>query len=216
MKIKKLLHSCLLIEENDKNILIDPGSWSFSAKGIKVSDVPKLDAIFITHSHGDHCSPEIIKEFIARDSVPVYCNSDIANVLADKGVTTASIAIPHTVEVAGFIVTSAEAPHGRLPWSTAINNGFWINKRVFLPGDSHEFTLDTAPEVLVLPIAAPWGTATRAIELALSLKPKHVIPCHDFVIDEDFREMMLTNVGKSLTPSGIEYHPLTPTDTLEI
>ena len=216
MKIQKLLHSCLLVEENGKYILIDPGSWSFNTTATQVSSIPKVEAIFITHSHADHCSPETIKQFVERDQAPVYCNADVANTLANAGIKSESMAVPQTVDIGGFTVTSVEAAHGSLPWSTAVNNGFLVNNRLFTPGDSHEFTLPSAPEILALPISAPWGTATRATELALALKPKHVIPVHDMIVADNFRLRLIQIVGDYLEKSGIEYHSLQPNEILEI
>lgn len=218
MKIQKLLHSCLLIEENGKRILIDPGSWTFSKNALAVSDIPQVNAIFITHSHGDHCEPQAIKKLIERDNCPLYANSDIAKFLEKHAIKTTVIGIPETVTVADFTVTSVVGPHEKLPVPIPLNNGFYVNHRLFHAGDSHSFekSLIKTPEILALPILAPWGSITTAVEIALRLKPQHVIPIHDGFIKEEFLVRMHEVCKETLTPAGIKFHPLKPGEVLEI
>ena len=50
MKIKKIGHCCLIIEENGKRIMTDPGFWTMEEQ-IKEKNI---DLIIITHEHNDH------------------------------------------------------------------------------------------------------------------------------------------------------------------
>jgi len=214
MKIQKLLHSCLLIEEGDTRILIDPGSWTFETGALKVSDIPRVDAVFITHPHADHCFVPAIKEFVARDGCKVVCNSDIVEVLKQERIETTQISIPETITISDFTVTSTVGAHEPLPVPVPLNNGFYINHRLFHPGDctSFEKNILTIPEVLALPILAPWGTLTRAAELAIALKPKHVIPIHDGFVKQSFHGVLEDIFSKT----EIQFHPLKPGEILEI
>lgn len=218
MKIQKLLHSCLLIEDNGKRILIDPGSWSFGPNFLDVKTVGKIDALFITHAHQDHFNVKNIQAFIARDNCAVYANTEIAALLTAQNVPVIIIKIPETVSVGRNTITSVEAAHGRLPYPPNLNNGFYINHKVFTPGDSFTFekNLIDAPEVLALPILAPWGTFTEAIELALRIKPKRVIPIHDSLVADIFRPRMHQMCTDLLGAAGIKVHPLQPGEILEI
>ncbi len=218
MKIQKFLHSCLLVEENGKRLLIDPGNWSFGEKLLTIDIVPPVDAILITHSHQDHFAPQIIKQFIARDGCAVYGNSELVKLLVEQGIAANEIAIPQTIDIGGIKVSSTQGPHGRLPFPQVLNNGFWISERFFTPGDCHTFELNITktPEILALPIMAPWGTFTEAVEIALRLKPKHVIPVHDKVIADYFAPRLIAAMGDFLTKAGIAFHPLQPGEVLEV
>ncbi|RTK94956.1 hypothetical protein EKI60_00660 [Candidatus Saccharibacteria bacterium] len=53
------------------------------------------------------------------------------------------------------------------------------------PGDTHDFS--STNDILLLPVQAPWGTTIRAIELGMELKPKYIVPIHDWMWNEDWR-----------------------------
>ena len=74
------------------------------------------------------------------------------------------------------------------PFGVQVHNlvSHWADK-VTHPGDTHDIT--DSKEVLLLPVQAPWGTTIRAIELALELKPKYVLPIHDWMWNDQWREM---------------------------
>lgn len=61
MQITKYNQSCLLVETNDKRILIDPSNIDYTDVMYNKEWV-NIDAILITHKHQDHCYGEIIKK----------------------------------------------------------------------------------------------------------------------------------------------------------
>ncbi|MBI2667064.1 MBL fold metallo-hydrolase [Candidatus Woesearchaeota archaeon] len=65
MKLTKIFHSCILIEEkinsNTVKILIDPGTWMFSEKWAKPEDFSDVDIVLVTHEHQDHYDPKSLK-----------------------------------------------------------------------------------------------------------------------------------------------------------
>ena len=78
-KITLVSNACLLIEWNGFNLLTDPwiegpaifGAWEkYPPSGISISDLPKIDAIWITHEHTDHLNPHTLK-FLQKE-IPVY------------------------------------------------------------------------------------------------------------------------------------------------
>lgn len=218
MKIQKFNHSCLLIEDAGTRILIDPGAYSFYDGGAKLEQLPKIDAVFITHKHPDHCDPAVLKPLLARDHMPIYCNAEIGYHLDEAGVATKAIAVPSDITVGSLKIVANHTNHGTLPVPVPENTAFMINERLLHPGDSLTFERDMSyrPEILALPIAAPWGTATQAVEVALRLQPKYVIPIHDGIVASIFLSRLHQMCRGVLEKAGIAYHPLQPGEILEV
>ena len=81
-KITLISHACLLFEWKDFKLLTDPwiegpaflGSWTlYPPSTIKVSDLPKVDAIWISHEHSDHFNPHTLS-LIDKD-IPIYISN---------------------------------------------------------------------------------------------------------------------------------------------
>lgn len=78
-KITVVTNATLLIQWNGINILTDPwiegpaiyGSWvHYPPSTIKISDLPKIDFIFVTHEHSDHFNIETLSKF--DKNIPIY------------------------------------------------------------------------------------------------------------------------------------------------
>ena len=78
-KISLISNACLLVEWKGKNLLTDPwiegpaifGSWTqYPPNEIKVDQLPKIDAIWISHEHSDHLHPNTLSKF--DKNIPVY------------------------------------------------------------------------------------------------------------------------------------------------
>src|SRR6266516_7295054 len=81
MKITKLGHSCLLLEEGEARILMDPGAFSKGFEGMR-----DVSAVLITHQHADHCSPEALAKIRQNNpGVAVYADEGTVALLAGKG-----------------------------------------------------------------------------------------------------------------------------------
>lgn len=94
MKISKHIHSCLLVEDQGKTILIDPGNYTFEEGGLDVKKLEKLDAILITHEHLDHMYPPLIKKILEKFSeVKIYSNEAVKKVLEKDGINVGSARI---------------------------------------------------------------------------------------------------------------------------
>lgn len=66
MKIRHLVHSCLLVQIAGRSILIDPGGFSGQAVRSLPADVlAGIDVIAVTHQHPDHLDPVLLSELLA-------------------------------------------------------------------------------------------------------------------------------------------------------
>ncbi|HVW23620.1 MAG TPA: MBL fold metallo-hydrolase [Candidatus Saccharimonadales bacterium] len=199
MKITKFVHSCLLVETSDRVALFDPGSMSEQALG--AVELQRLDDIFITHVHGDHCHPPLIKQLLSKfPTVRITGTDEIVKSLAQEGIKATSTP---PADVNFF-----DAPHESVApmFPEPEEFGYHYLGALSHPGDSHSFHETKA--ILALPVQAPWGSTVRAINLALELKPQHILPIHDWHWRDEARESMYARLEQVFSEQSITFHKL--------
>jgi L-ascorbate metabolism protein UlaG (beta-lactamase superfamily) len=181
MKITKFVHSCLLIEMPEpinRTALFDPGMMSAGA--LVVDKLEYLDDIIITHLHGDHFAPDLVAELVKKfPKVRITAPAEVVKHLSALGISSSDLP-SDGIEI-------FTAPHEDVSplFPDSQNIGVHYLNLLTDPGDSHTFQ-ETKP-VLVLPVTAPWGDVVRAAQLGLRLKPKYIIPVHDWHWSDDAR-----------------------------
>lgn len=200
MKITKFTHSCLLVEMPtpvNRTVLFDPGSFST----IDVVKLEFLDDIFITHEHGDHMDLELVKRLQAKfPNVRIVAPNDAQQQLTQAGISNVTSEAPNGVRF-------FEAPHEKIrpyfPADPPEELGYHYLDMLSDPGDSHSFH-ETMP-ILVLPVTAPWGNVVDAVVLALELKPKYVLPVHDWHWRDEARESLYNTLETRCKEAGIKF-----------
>jgi L-ascorbate metabolism protein UlaG (beta-lactamase superfamily) len=66
MRLTKFVHSCVLVEDNEKSILFDPGIFSWKSGLVDVAKLPQLDTIAISHRHPDHFAEPFVDALALR------------------------------------------------------------------------------------------------------------------------------------------------------
>ncbi len=214
MNITKYLHSCIRIDDNGTSLLFDPGAYSFIENKLKPADLPKADAVFITHQHQDHFFPDVLKQIVTEDT-KLYVPADVIQKLPDG--LSGNLAMPGSeLHINNTVITVVASQHGDMATQKPENAGYVINGRVYLPGDSVTVDIENV-EVLLLPIFSPWATVLDALEFAKRIKPKLVIPIHDGYIKDFFLANMYENVCRpALEKEGIELKILGLGESVEV
>ena len=181
MRLTKLVHSCVLIEDDGYVALLNPGIYSWQSGIVNLDAVSALDFVVVTHKHPDHLGEPFVRALVekfpdAQWVAPVDARDDL-RAMGVKNVTGQSIG---PVEVKTVDHAKVE------PFGVPVQNLIvhW-NGKVTDPGDTHDF--DETRGVLLVPVQAPWGTTIRAFELGLELKPQYLIPIHDWMWNEEWR-----------------------------
>lgn len=210
MRVTKFIHSCLLVETPGRAAIFDPGTMSEEALGKALDDgsVTRLDDIFITHGHQDHLSLPLIKRLLGKfPDARITAPQEVVDQLAGEGIQ-ASAAPPEGV-------TFFEAPHEGILSETPQNIGIHYLDLFSDPGDSHSFKETKA--VLAMPVQAPWGSSMNAFNIAVKLKPKYVLPIHDWHWNDQAREQMYERWFKpALAEQGIKFVSLETGEPVEI
>ncbi len=184
------------VEERGKYrvALFDPGGWS----ELPLDDIEWIDDVFISHIHGDHCDPEKVRKIVSKfPDVRITAPTEVVAMLRQQGFHQAADIMPD--ETVAFA-----SPHEEVrPFGSVVPEELGVH---FLgvythPGDSHSFN-ETMP-ILALPVVAPWGSTRRAVELALELKPKFVLPVHDWFLSAEAREWTYQGMEQVLAGAGI-------------
>lgn len=173
MKITKFVHACLLVETPQRVGLIDPGQFSWESGLFEVNKLERLDDLVITHEHFDHMFLPFIQAVIAKfPTVVITTTPNAAAKLQESGIA----AHTKSSESVQLFTTPHEStePMGAPPQNT----GLHYLGQLTHPGDSHSFT--ETRDILALPVTAPWGYMLNAARLGVSLKPKTIIPIHDW------------------------------------
>lgn len=194
--VRRLTDSCLLVTTDSAATMIDPGFHTFESGEIDLDSIGPVTRICITHEHGDHVSPAFVSWLIDRGhDVTVYSNDAVALLLE-----------PHGIEVEQTLpdgISGEDVLHEPLPTGAQPpNRSFTVDGVLTHPGDSHQPNA-TAP-ILALPLLAPWGSATGAVEFARRIGPRQVIPIHDFYLTDDGRAFASRIARLGLEGSGIE------------
>jgi L-ascorbate metabolism protein UlaG (beta-lactamase superfamily) len=204
MKITKFIHSCLLVEMPEpvnRTALFDPGVMSAAA--LPIDSLEFLDDIIITHNHSDHLDVDLIKKLVAKfPDVRITAPQQVAAQLGPEGITV----ITAPTEGIAFFNSPHEVIRPFFNADPPEEIGVHYLEMLSHPGDSHHFS-ETMP-ILALPVQAPWGSANNAVKLALELKPKHIVPIHDWHWSDDARISSYNSMEKLFADQGITFHKL--------
>lgn len=206
MKITKLGHCCLLIEENGVRILTDPGMFTVPAHEV-VSD---LNVVLITHEHADHFHIPSLKAILERNPLAkVVCGPDVGEQLLVEGIAHMVVGDGGRAEEKGVTIEGYGANHAIVHQSIpqARNTGYFVGGKLFYPGDA--FTdPNRSVDILALPTGGPWMKLAEAIDYALALKPRTAFAVHDFVASEAGQSITQRIAGSILEAQGIELRPV--------
>ncbi|MDB5170105.1 MAG: hypothetical protein JWN82_501 [Candidatus Saccharibacteria bacterium] len=202
MKITKFVHACLLVEMPapvNRTVLFDPGAMSEAA--LNIDTLAHLDDLVITHIHPDHYNPELIKKLVSKfPEVRITAPAEVVEQLSQEGIT-ASDESPQGM-------TLFDSPHENVeplfPHPEQI--GVHYLETLTHPGDSHSFT--ETKDILALPVAGPWASTIVGLNLAIKLKPRYVLPIHDWHWSDQAREQMYELLGQAFDKEGITFMPL--------
>ncbi len=205
MRLTRYGHSCLLVEDGDARLLLDPGVFS---RGFE--DLRGLTALLVTHQHPDHLDTDRLAALLeANPQARLHCDEGSAGQLGD---------LPHMVVRDGDVLdlgTPVEVIGSRHavihPDIPGIPNvGYLIGERFFTPGDALTVP-EPEVEVLGLPTAAPWLKLSEAVELLRTVRPRLAFPVHDAVLATP--EIWYRHFA-NLAAEGTEFQVVAPDEAL--
>jgi L-ascorbate metabolism protein UlaG (beta-lactamase superfamily) len=204
MRLTKFGHSCLLVEEGQARVLLDPGAFSSGFE-----ELEGLTALLFTHQHADHLDQQRLQGLLDRSpGVRVVSDEGTAGILGKAQVEVEVVHDGDEFEVAGVGVRVAGRDHAVIhPDIPQVPNvGYLVGGRLFHPGDA--FTLPGQPvELLAVPAGAPWLRLSESIEYLREVRPRVAVPVH---------EKVLSPVGVGLHYRHLEHLGMGDAGTLRV
>lgn len=199
MKIKKIGHCCLVIEEAGIRILTDPGIYSTGQ-----NDVKDIDIVLITHEHGDHLHIESLKTVLANNpNAKVITNTAVGKILTKENIGFEILEHGQNKQIGNLTLEGHGEKHAEIfeEYGQVQNTGFFIGGKLFYPGDAL-YNPGKAVEVLAFPTAGSWANIKESINYVFELKPAKCFPVHDGAFKTT--KFMYSTYDTLVSPKGIQ------------
>ena len=202
VKFHALMHACIRIQYDGKEIQIDPVS-KLGNRSINYAAMPKADYIFVTHEHADHYDAAALKT-LSADKTQLVMNKRCADMYGSGKVMVngdkLQLADVNVEAVAAYNSTAGREqfhPKGR-------DNGYILTidgLRIYIAGDTEdipEMAQIKAIDIAFLPCNQPYTmTPDQLVRAAKVIKPKVLFPYH-------YGQTDLSSIPAQLEGTGID------------
>ncbi|MBF4633434.1 MBL fold metallo-hydrolase [Agreia pratensis] len=212
MRLTKLEHAALIIEQSGKKLFVDPGSFTTA-----ITEAAGAVAVVITHEHADHWTPEQLTRLIDRaPDIQIFGPQGVADAAGGFPVTV--VKAGDEIAVAPFTLRFFGEKHAVIHESIPVidNLGVLINGSVYYGGDSYTVPEGVEVDVLAAPIGAPWLKISEAMDYVLAIKPKRSFPTHEMTLSKAGKAMTGDRIKWATEQNGGEYFALEPGDSLDV
>lgn len=148
-------HATLLVQTRGLNILTDPiwaetagpfglGPRRVSPPGVRFADLPKIDAVVVSHNHYDHMDLATLKRLWDRDRPLIVTSLGNDAIVRDAGARALGLDWGQQVRLApGVALAVTRNHHWGSRWFTDRNRALWSSFTLVLPGGNLFFAGDT-------------------------------------------------------------------------
>ncbi len=161
MRITKLGHCCLIIEEAGVRIMTDPGVYSTLQ-----NEAQNINYIFITHEHSDHFHLESLKIVLKNNlRAKIVTNSAVGKLLDAEKIPYEILEHGDAKKFGAVSVEGFGEKHAVIyeNFGQVVNTGYFFGSRFFYPGDAF-YNPNKQVEILALPVAGPMGWASAPVD----------------------------------------------------
>src|SRR5690349_22460327 len=104
-------HACFSLEADGRRVVVDPFLTGNPAADIPVDRLPKVDAVLLSHGHGDHLGDAV--PIATRDGATIVATAELARFCGQRGATV------HAMHIGG----AHQFPFGRVKLVPAFHGG---------------------------------------------------------------------------------------------
>ncbi|PYO44679.1 MAG: metal-dependent hydrolase [Gemmatimonadetes bacterium] len=144
-------HACFALEADGRRVVIDPFLTGNPVADIPVARLPKVDAVLLSHGHGDHLGDAI--PIAQRDGATIVATAELARFCGQRGASV------HAMHIGG----AHEFPFGRVKLVPAFHGGA-------VEGDTTgQFTTNPCGLVLTMGGKSAYHCGDTALTLEMQL-----------------------------------------------
>jgi L-ascorbate metabolism protein UlaG (beta-lactamase superfamily) len=205
-------HSSFFVQIGGLNVVVDPNfaRWLFVLKrlrhpGLRVSDLPPIDAVLVTHAHFDHLHRPSLRAIaratrrLSGERPVIICPQNVRDLVFDLGFErVVELQWWEAARMGGVEITATPANHWGARVIRDMHRGFggYVLRAgkhsIYHSGDTayfegfHEIGNRLRPEVAMLPIGAYHPESFRAVHTSpedavqafCDLKARWMVPMH--------------------------------------
>jgi L-ascorbate metabolism protein UlaG (beta-lactamase superfamily) len=212
MRLTKLEHACLVLEDSGKTLILDPGSFTTPLVGTN-----NVVAIVITHEHADHWTDDHLKRILERNpDARLFGPAGVATAASDFDITT--VGNGDQIEVGPFTLRFFGEKHAVIHPSIPVvdNVGVLINEVLYYAGDSFTIPEGITVDTLAIPASAPWLKIAEVMDYVMAVKPRKSFPTHEMLLSVAGKSMSNARIQGATENGGGEFFALEPGDTLDL
>ena len=217
MKITKFPQSCLLIETNEKKILVDPGNLKYKEEYFEIWN--NVDIILITHKHPDHCNVEVLEKL--NKDITIYSTKEVSETY--KSLPINIIKENDIIELGNIKIEVVHAIHGYQPLLKGAkevheNVGYIIDdgkNRLYTTSDTICFKNDYKADILCIPVTGH-GLTMSAFEASLYAKEIGAVLTIPIHMDNPAFPPDLDYIKEMFEKYEVEYEILDNDETIEV
>ncbi|WP_353810213.1 MBL fold metallo-hydrolase [Agromyces sp. SYSU T00194] len=211
MRLTKLEHAALVIEDSGEKLYVDPGTFT-----TPITESRGAVAVVLTHEHPDHWTPEQLRRI-------VDANPDV-RILGPEGVAAAAsdfdVEVVHAgdeVEVGPFHLRFFGGAHAVIHPSIPVvdNVGVLVNGTLYYGGDSFTVPEGVEVEVQAVPAGAPWLKISEVMDYVMAVGARRTFPTHEMGLSRAGKAMSNQRIAWATEQGGGEFAALEPGDTLD-
>lgn len=205
MKITKLVHSCMIVENNGRKILVDPGAYSWQDENVRNTDLSGTNSVVVTHNHPDHLDGEFAKAiFRASPDAKWFGTEQVADELQNISIACETSS---NVEHIRYVVSEhadASPYNAEKPQHTS----FVLFNDVLVSGDCQNLKSSHGARILAGAVnGGPWGAAVGFAKMIETMtdRPEFVVPLHDWHWNGEARQTIYKKLNEVMKQFDVEF-----------
>lgn len=192
----------MVITKGETRVMTDPGGFTCSSH----TQERNVNAILITHEHGDHVHTDSLKELLLHNpQAQVFTNVSTGVLLEQAGIKY-EIFSNNEMIIGEIRVRGMQTEHAPIfeDITNVENTALWFDERFLYPGDAW-YVPEEKVELLALPIVAPWAKTSEVINYARAVAPKKCFPVHDALLHSKNGEPFYRVAAKFIASEKTEF-----------